>query len=64
LLSNSYKEERPDSKTDVFIGCYPNPFVDRVQVSFQISSPAEVALDIYNLCGQKVASVFRGSPRR
>ncbi len=60
LLSYSHKQGRPESSNDAFIGCYPNPFVDRVQVSFQISSPAEVALDIYNLCGQKVASVFRG----
>lgn len=40
---------------------YPNPFNPVTSISFQISSAGMVSLDIFNLIGQKVASLFQGT---
>jgi hypothetical protein len=39
-------------------GVYPNPFRATARLSFSLANDAEVALDLYNLQGQKVLQVI------
>jgi uncharacterized delta-60 repeat protein len=39
---------------------YPNPFIDRTSISFDLRNPVEAELSIYNLKGQKVKSLMHG----
>jgi hypothetical protein len=38
----------------------PNPFNPITEISFGLSSPSEVTLDIYNIAGQRIAVLFDG----
>jgi hypothetical protein len=38
----------------------PNPAINYTAVSVELQSPEEISLDIYNLTGKKVATVFSG----
>jgi len=40
---------------------YPNPFNPETTISFTISDPTYVRLDIYNIKGQKVKSLVKSS---
>ena len=42
------------------IDAYPNPFNATTQIRFQLARPQQVALAIYNLQGQKLATVLNG----
>ncbi len=39
------------------IGCYPNPFNPETTISYQLSTPGHVNLEIYNIRGQLVKTV-------
>lgn len=40
---------------------YPNPFRDHTRIEYELKSPAPVAVEIYNLRGQKVRSLYQGN---
>ncbi|MGE5681041.1 MAG: alpha/beta hydrolase-fold protein, partial [Bacillota bacterium] len=40
---------------------YPNPFNNSTKISYEISAPAYVSLDIYNLMGEKVTTIYSGN---
>lgn len=42
------------------LAVYPNPFYDKANFSFQLAKDSEVALEVFNLKGQKVVSIYRG----
>ena len=42
------------------LSCYPNPFNAAVNIKVSIEKPGDIKLYVYNLLGQKVASVFTG----
>ncbi|MEE9555253.1 MAG: M14 family zinc carboxypeptidase [candidate division Zixibacteria bacterium] len=39
---------------------YPNPFNATTRISFKLSNSSDVRLDIYNLLGQRVATLYEG----
>ncbi|MEN6445402.1 MAG: T9SS type A sorting domain-containing protein [Candidatus Cloacimonas sp.] len=39
---------------------YPNPFNPETHIQFSLSEPSEVSVDIYNLKGQRVKTLFQG----
>ncbi len=42
------------------VGCYPNPFNPATQIRFNLSAPASVTLEIFNLQGRRVARPLHG----
>jgi uncharacterized protein (DUF362 family) len=50
LLSHAYKINKT----------YPNPFNNRVQISYQVPEKGYIMVGIYNINGQKVKTLFEG----
>ncbi len=46
-----------------FIGNYPNPFKDFTEFSYNLTSEADINLEIFNVLGQKIASVKKQSQK-
>jgi hypothetical protein len=42
------------------LSCYPNPFNSTARMTLTIGNPSNIDLSVYNLLGQRVASIFRG----
>jgi len=40
---------------------YPNPFNPTTQISFSVNQQSEVSLDVFNVLGQKVKSLYSGT---
>jgi hypothetical protein len=54
------QEELPVPES--FISCsYPNPFNAVTTISYSLPEPGQVTMSIYNLLGQRVATVFEGT---
>jgi hypothetical protein len=43
-----------------FLRCYPNPFNASVNISYGLTENSEVSVEIYNVVGQRVATLFDG----
>jgi hypothetical protein len=41
-------------------GCYPNPFNPSAKIDFELANQSNVALDIFDICGRKVANIAKG----
>lgn len=56
-------EEELIERPDVFhlSAAYPNPFNPQTQFSLSVGSTQRVAINVYNVLGQQVATVFRGT---
>ncbi|GBE29218.1 hypothetical protein BMS3Bbin04_00230 [bacterium BMS3Bbin04] len=46
--------------TYLTVDAYPNPFNSTTNVRYSLSKPGEVSLDIYDLLGRHVVSLFTG----
>jgi photosystem II stability/assembly factor-like uncharacterized protein len=47
-----------DIKSDVQLNCFPNPFRDETNITFELSQKENVLLKVYDLQGRKVASLL------
>lgn len=50
----------PESVTQLKVAAYPNPFVDVVRFTIQSDVSGQARLDILNMMGQKIATVYSG----
>jgi len=41
--------------------CYPNPFTSEITIEVQNLSQAEITVEIYNMAGQWIKSLFKGT---
>jgi hypothetical protein len=46
--------------TAALLGNYPNPFNSSTTITYQLSSSGEASLEVYNLMGEKVATLLAG----
>ncbi len=46
---------------NVFIQAFPNPFTDQLTFDFSVPEDSRVSLEIFNVTGMKVATVFEGN---
>jgi hypothetical protein len=65
VTSPTQKTESPASATvetvdDITVSAYPNPFTDRVKFSITSSISGNATLDIYNIMGVKLVTVYQG----
>jgi hypothetical protein len=52
--------EEKDSYTQLKVVAYPNPFVDVVRFTIESDVSGQARLDIVNMTGQKIATVYNG----
>jgi len=50
--------EVPDQNTTLLLKNFPNPFKVQTQISFSVPEPEQCSIEIYNIKGQKVATVL------
>ena len=43
------------------MGNYPNPFNPSTQIAFELSVPARVQLEVYDIQGRKIAELLSGN---
>ena len=47
--------------TAEIVGCYPNPFNPTTSIRYNLSLAGDVTIDIYNIIGQRVTTLFDGT---
>ncbi len=50
-----------NTEKNIGISAYPNPFMDEVTIEFTMDEDTDVVLEIYNMTGVKVASLYNGA---
>jgi plastocyanin len=53
--------DNANTGTGEFLNVYPNPFADRLFVSFNLSEPSAVAVDLIDITGQYVTRIFQNN---
>ncbi|MBD3233552.1 MAG: T9SS type A sorting domain-containing protein [candidate division Zixibacteria bacterium] len=56
--------ETNKAQTEIRLSRYPNPFNDRTNFSFNLNKESMVRLDIYNIMGQRIATLMDGRYNR
>jgi len=49
-----------NTEENVSISAYPNPFMNTVIIEFTMEEDTDVTLEVYNMTGAKVASLYKG----
>jgi parallel beta-helix repeat protein len=52
------EEEEPDIEFLYISGCYPNPFIERTQIEYNIQIISNVNIAVYNVFGARVKSLL------
>jgi len=61
VLSKDLTSDISKNEELVQIGCYPNPFVEEITITFKNKVSTEVNVGIYNLSGQKIKGLYNGN---
>ena len=48
-------------RSDLVVNCYPNPIAEKGTISYQLTQPSFVKIEMYNYLGQKVQELFNGT---
>lgn len=51
----------PETIKEISLSSYPNPFNNTTTIQYTLSNNAEVEIAIYNVFGQKITSLFKGT---
>jgi hypothetical protein len=43
------------------IKCFPNPFAQEINIEVQYAKPTEIVIEIYNITGQQIKTLFKGT---
>ncbi len=57
-------EETSSAPSPISLKVFPNPFNPSTSVSFSLAQPSQVAIDVFNIRGQKVRRVVNQSSKR
>jgi len=49
------------NKNSAEIKCYPNPFTQEISIEVQILNLQEICVEIYNLSGHRIKSIYKGT---
>ena len=62
LSTNNNKDNKKSDEPndDIMIKSYPNPFSDITTIEFSVPETGKVTLEVFNMSGVKVASLFNG----
>ena len=50
-----------NKEDNVSLSAYPNPFMNSATIEFTLNKDADVVLEVYNMTGLKVATLYEGS---
>ena len=59
LIHSDFYEQQEVYETRI-VSSYPNPFNPTVTLDFTLENDSYVNIDVYNILGQKVVSLFKG----
>lgn len=60
-VANVVSNEPGDAPTEISLSQnFPNPFNPQTTISYSLTNPGEISLAVYNIQGQKVATLFEG----
>ncbi len=60
-INHALDNEDPVQPPDMQLSVFPNPFMQKASIHFQLKAPGKVSLEVYNLRGQKIHTLIQES---